>query len=295
MRNTLEVRRSLIMAKWQRWKNIMKCYPFEEKRLAKWEPPYIIQPKYDGVRCRAIPLESGDYILLSSEENVIYSVPHINEELKSLSVTHWEYDGELYTHGMSFEQITSITSRTVNIHSDYKEMNFHIFDIVTDKPQHTRLSLLIGMKNEFKKYLHLQLSKYWICDNLEEIMRVYDKLISMDYEGIIVRHCQAPYERKRSLWVMKFKPKKEDNYIIKGYKEEMSISGSPKGCLGTLICESGDGNEFSIGTGFTDEVRYALWMQKESLLGSTARIQYQHLTSGKKVPRFPVFMEVIDG
>ena len=40
--------------KFQRWKGIMKCYPFEEKRLAEWNPPYICQPKYDGVRCRAI-------------------------------------------------------------------------------------------------------------------------------------------------------------------------------------------------------------------------------------------------
>ena len=68
------------MADWQRWKNIMKCYPFEEKRLAKWKPPYIVQPKFDGVRCRAIPTDTG-YLLVSSEENVIFSVPHINEEL----------------------------------------------------------------------------------------------------------------------------------------------------------------------------------------------------------------------
>jgi len=30
---------------------VQLCYPFEEKRLAKWEPPYIVQPKLDGERC----------------------------------------------------------------------------------------------------------------------------------------------------------------------------------------------------------------------------------------------------
>ena len=54
----------------------MKAVPFEQKRLNKWEPPYILQPKYDGVRCRAVPVENG-YLLLSSEENVVFSVPHI--------------------------------------------------------------------------------------------------------------------------------------------------------------------------------------------------------------------------
>ena len=49
----------------------MKAYPFEEKRLAKWRPPFIVQPKYDGVRCRAVPIQQPGfgtgYILLSSE------------------------------------------------------------------------------------------------------------------------------------------------------------------------------------------------------------------------------------
>ena len=89
---------------WTRRKGILLCYPFEEKRLAKWAPPYIVQPKYDGVRCRAIPIKDNNYLLLSSEENVYYSVPHINEELKSLNLnSDLELDGELYCHGMSFE------------------------------------------------------------------------------------------------------------------------------------------------------------------------------------------------
>ena len=263
--------------KYQRWKGIMKCYPFEEKRLAKWEPPYIVQPKYDGIRCRAVPIENG-YLLLSSEENVIYSVPHINEELPEV-LPPAEYDGELYCHGASFEQITSITSRTVNIHPDYKEIKFHIFDIVTENTsQHSRLGTLVGYKYKFKESKYLELSPFWMADSLDEIMKVYDRLIELGYEGIIVRHCGAPYERKRSLWVMKFKPKKEDNYEITGYSEEVNVSGVPKGSLGSLTLASGDGNYFSVGTGFTEDQRQNFWRSRDELIGKTAKVQYQHLT-----------------
>ena len=282
------------MPNWQRWKGIMKAYPFEEKRLAKWNPPYIVQPKFDGVRCRAIPIQTGpkgnEYLLLSSEENVIYSVPHINEELSALQLRA-ELDGELYVHGASFEEIVSITSRTVNIHPDHRRIQFHIFDIVNDQPQMRRQVLVENLRG----LSHwLPVAPFWICEDLEDVMRTYDKLIEMGYEGIIVRNVQAPYVRKRSIYVMKFKPKKEDIYEITGFIEEVSIEGIPKNSLGALICRGEDGAEFKVGTGFTREAREALWKRVETLKGASLRVSYQHLSSGKKVPRFPVFVEIVE-
>lgn len=277
------------MSNWQRWKGIQKAVPFEEKRLAKWSPPYIVQPKLDGIRCRAVPVNDA-YILLSSEENIIYSVPHINTALNDRDLKA-ELDGELYLHGMSFENILSITKRTVNLHSQYDMMQFHIFDQIVSGSQMERTMYI----SEFEVKPPLVIVPFYICESLDDIMRTYDKILEDDYEGIIVRNINAPYERKRSIWMMKFKPKKEDNYAIIGYTEEISIEGIAKGRLGALVCRSGDGNTFSVGTGFTRQQRTDLWERRSSLQGSTAKVQYQHLTSGKKVPRFPVFVEVIDG
>ena len=276
------------MNNFQRWKGIMKCVPFEEKRLLKWHPPYIVQPKYDGVRCRAIHTETGGYLLLSSEENIIYSVPHLNMTFDRLGLQA-EFDGELYCHGLSFEEILSITSRTVNIHSDSERIQFHLFDIVNDQPQMRRSIIIENLRNLSNS---IQVAPFWLCENLDDIMRVFDKIINLGYEGIIVRHQLAPYERKRSTMVMKFKPKKEDDYEIVGYEEEISIEGKPKNSLGALICRSGDGNTFSAGSGFSRDDRETLWNSKESLIGRICKIKYQHLTTGKQVPRFPVFVEI---
>ena len=280
--------------KFQRWKGIMKCYPFEEKRLMKWQPPFIVQPKYDGVRCRAVPIETGptdnEYLLLSSEENIIYSVPHINESLSRIGIRA-ELDGELYNHSMRFEEILSITSRTVNISSDSMQMQFHVFDIVNDQPQMKRLTLIENLRHLSP---FIKVSPFWLCESLDDIMRVYDKVIRLEYEGIIVRHFLTPYERKRSTMVMKFKPKKEDDYEIIGVQEELSIEGNPKGRLGSFICASGDGNSFSVGSGFDADSRDRFWSIKDQLVGKYVKVQYQHLTSGKRVPRFPVFVTIID-
>ena len=274
---------------WQRWKGIMKCYPFEEKRLSKWTPPYIIQPKYDGVRCRAIKLPNGSYLLLSSEENPIFSVPHINKALERTTFpnnSESEIDGELYRHGWTFEQIVSVTSRTVNLHPDHLEVQFHIFDYVNEDPQLKRVTELEWAELESP----LIRSPYWLANNLEGVMTVYDELIAWGYEGIIVRHLMAPYVKKRSTYVMKFKPKKEDNYVIVGYEEGKERL---RGNLGAIICRSGDGSTFSVGTGFSDDLRRQLWDKKDKLAGCICRVQYQHITPGRKVPRFPVFVEVV--
>lgn len=276
----------------QRWKGIMKAYPFSEERLLKWEPPFICQPKYDGVRCRAIRLENGNYILLSSEENLIFSVPHINESLNS-SGLNIELDGELYCHGMSFEEIVSITSRTVNLHENHKAIQFHCFDVVMEADQLMRLKKVVEIGH--LNIPNLITSPYWFAESLDDVMRIFDTIINKGYEGIIVRHFANIYERKRSTLVMKFKPKKEDDYKIVGFKEEISVGGIPKNTLGALECLSGDGNIFSVGTGFSEDMRNYLWKEKDLLIGKLAKVKYQHITSGKKVPRFPVFVEITNG
>ena len=273
---------------WQRWKGIMKCYPFEEKRLAKWQPPYIVQPKYDGWRCRAVPTDNG-YILLSSEENIIFSVPHINMEFNSLQLNQ-EYDGELYCHGMSFEQIESICSRSTNRHPNFNQIQFHVFDVVDfEKTQVDRLMDIERLKAYYSPII--KVSPFYIAENLDDIKRIYDTLIKEKYEGIIVRHIAAAYQAKRSLYVMKFKPKKTDTYKIVGWKEEISKDGIPKGRIGSLILSSQTGDEFGVSAGFDHEMKGKLWMIRDELSGKNATVHYQHLTD-KGLPKGTFNVEV---
>jgi DNA ligase-1 len=201
-----------------------------------------------------------------------------------------ELDGELYCHGMSFDQLSSILSRTVNLHDDFSKVKFHCFDIINEQPQLRRLLQIEALKG---LHHYIEIAPFWICESLDEIMSVYDKLINSGYEGIIVRHKDGNYERKRSTMIMKFKPKKIDTYKVIGYEEEISIDGKPKDALGSLWCASGDGNQFSVGSGFTREQREQLWEIREELIGKEVIVSYQHLTSGKKKPRFPVFVDVL--
>ena len=283
------------MSNWQRWKGIMKCYPFEESRLAKWEPPYIVQPKYDGDRCINEPLETAP-LLLTSEQNIFYSVPHINDQLHTSGLYKLPLDGELYNHDIflegGWELIHSICSRTVNIHPRHKEMEFHVFDLKYPGLHQMRRILMLKNLEEEGLPKNIKIAPYWICNDLDDIKRVYDKIIELKYEGIIVRHFMADYREKRSIFVMKFKPKKKDIYDIVGWNEEMSMEGVPKRRIGSLVLSLQEGDEFAVGAGLDDEEKNNLWDIRELLSGMKAMVHYQHLTN-RKIPKGTFDIEVL--
>lgn len=272
-------------------RGIMLAYPFEEKRLLKWTPPYIVQPKLDGVRCRYQRFHETSF-LLSSEENPIWGVPHIKDFLDGIEM-ELHLDGELYTHGLSFEEIVSITSRENGLHSDYELLEYHIFDVIIPGViQSQRIQVLETLK-DILKHPNIKIVPFFLASNLDEVMRCYDQILNEGYEGIVLREWNNLYVPRRSTSLMKFKPKKQDEYEIVGYTQEVSINGEPKNSLGAFVCKGDDGTLFNVGTGFTRDDRESMWLFKEKFIGRRLLVSYQHLTHGAGVPRFPVFVRVL--
>jgi len=275
---------------YQHRKGIMLCYPYSTERLLKWNPPYIIQPKYNGDRCRAVQVSSGDWLLLTSEENIFYSVPHINEALKISGIKNIELDGELYCHGMPHNEIHSIVSRSTNLHPYHTSIEFHIFDYKAEVEQIVRILNLEDLKLSLKPPLIV--SPYKVAENVNEVTKIYDNYINLNYEGIIVRNIYANYIERRSPGIMKFKPKETDSYKIIDFEEEVSVNGVLKNRLGSLTLKDNEGNVFSVGSGMSDLDRESLWLKRDELVGKTAVIQYQNLSPKSNVPLFSVFVEV---
>ncbi len=272
--------------------NIMLCQPFEERRLQRWNvPEVIVQPKLDGERCRAFwDFERREWVLVSSEGNEFLHVPHIGQELEELGIPHsYHLDGELYIHNATFNDIHSIVSRKVHRHLDASSMEYHVFDLLMEIPMAERTVKLWDLDNGSC----IKLVPSILCEATPEaILQHMASFTQWGYEGIIVRHPGAPYEIRRSPYVMKFKPRKTDLYAIIGVTEEVSIEGQPKGTLGALVCCGQDGATFKVGSGFTREQREELW--QDPPIGQFVEVYYQALTPAH-VPRFPVFKALVRG
>lgn len=276
---------------------IQLAMPFEERRLLEpkfmWEFPVIVQPKLDGERCR-VTMEGGKIVLRSSECNEIISVPHINEYLQNVPDLSQlpELDGELYSQGMDFSNIHSIVSRRKNIHDQTELMNLHIFDFVSPAAQLARTYQLSSYS--WLGRGPVKLVSFDIAYNMQEIMSFYERYLKDGYEGIIIRHIKAPYVRKRSRFMLKFKPKQNDYYKIIEVIEATSDIGDPLHMIGAFRCVGSDGTPFKIGAGkLTHQERWDMWEIKDSLIGQFCHVQYQNITSGG-VPRFGLCLSIAE-
>jgi len=277
--------------------DVMLAYPFEACRLAKWKPPYIVQPKLDGNRCRGL-ITYNSSSLLSSTAELITGVPHITDTLQHIA--HYqdvkmEIDGELYCHGMDQSTINGIVSRKYidNLHPDYEKIKFHLFDLINDDYQLKRLCQLEQLYENIKGCGVVELVPYELAYNYDEVISAFNKYVDMDYEGIIVRKIDEYYKRSRSTFMMKFKVKKKDYYKIVAVNEAISEDGTPLGMVGAFVCEDTMGSTFNVGAGqLSHAKRRELWVVRRSIPGMWCKVGYQNLTAKRKVPRSGLCLDI---
>ena len=124
--------------------------------------------------------------------------------------------------------------------------------------------------------------------------------VSAGYEGIMIKDPLAKYRTKRTDAWMKIKP------FITVDLEVIGIEpGKPesrfKHTLGGLVCrgvDQGKHIEVTVGGGYTEELRDAIWADRDTVLGRTVEIKGDALTQSQNGDtwslRFPVFMRFRD-
>lgn len=272
--------------------DIMLASPLEEKRFDRWSKPVVGQPKMDGERCKAYYEEGIGWRLFTSEARELVMFPHIETALEEqLGEISSGVDGELYKEGWSWNQIHSVVGRSQNVHEDAEQLEYWIFDFHDGRIQVERLLDLLDLNLEWP-LVRVPVFMVWKFDEALELGMALNR---EGYEGIVLRKPDGYYDTRGRTQMMKFKPRKTDDYRIVDVQEEVSKDGEPKGSLGALICTSNEeeGGTFRVGTGFTQLDRRLLWAQRETLPGRFVRVHYQHLTPGKRKPRSAVYVRLL--
>lgn len=292
---------------------IMLATPFTERHFNQWmqtsrrycaiarsaglsevgDSPFILgQYKLNGERMVWWPSTFGKMeVLMSSEQNLVSSVPHIEEELRNLFYDI-PLDGEVYIHGWSRQSIHSIYSRTVDLHPEHEAAEFHVFDTPQRKMQCMRW-LDLAEHPGFKRAKHVKLVPMQQVRTPDEASALVADAVANGYEGGIFRNPWQPYYEGRSVhYMMKWKPRHTDTYRI-----VMPLVGRGKyaGTLGALVVEDREGRVFTVGSfKITDQERHELWKNQAVLPGAFCTVEYIELTDGG-VPPSGVFKCLVKG
>jgi ATP-dependent DNA ligase len=269
--------------------------------------PVFIQPKLDGVRC-LIYKNDDNQIVFQSRQNTIYEqFDHLVPELEHLMSQFSDQeglilDGELYTHGIPFEKITSMVRSSKGKRKNIEELNYHVYDCFysgdsnLEKNQMSYRDRYQVLKNAFgsSMYSTLVLVDTSIANNKKDLEDFHTHYTHMNvpYEGIMVRTTDGTYKQQgRSKDLQKYKKFMDEEFEVVGHHEGTGRHS------GTAIfeCRSNVNRDKTFGVTMqgTLESKRQMMEHINNYYGKMLTVKYQE-KSADGVPRFPVGIEFRD-
>lgn len=240
----------------------------KEQHKIDWANAYV-QPKLDGMRC--LDTVNGK---LSRKNTPIDTMDHII--VRRPGTTGMAVDGELYAHGLSFQENMKLIKK---LRPESKNVKHHVYDVVSELPFIDRFALLRAIVEESD---NLELVKTYRVTSLEEVKKYHKLFLSEGYEGTMIRWGNEGYKvNGRSSNLLKYK---EFIDITAKVVDVLPSDKNPE--QGVVHCEY-KGQTFGCGMKFPHAEREEILANKQEYIGKMAEIRFFEFTD-ENVPRFPV-------
>lgn len=281
---------------------------------ARWvDGEYYLQPKLNGHRI----IWDGKQ-LWTRQGKLVVSVPGLIAELSQL-FDGVPLDGELYSHGMTFQKITQTGRRTVNVIDD-PNLCMYVYDLpIADKTFRERWRMIdvdygTTIANSQRIRVVATQGPFQHFDATQSSNPQNLNVFGAMYEGTMLRNANGMYKfGKRSSDLLKIKRFHDTEAAVVGVTQMNTFDKIivPKGTpgsrkksngtyvkngtatlhpmIGALVCQLPNGTQFEIGSGFTHDERKMFW--SEPPIGKMVTFQYQELTPDG-VPLFPSYLRM---
>jgi len=189
-------------------------------------------------------------------------------------------DGELWTKRDDFENISSIV-RSKNSDDRWKDITHHIFEV----PNQTgglpeRLAVLKTYLSE-NPIAHLKILKQTVVKSQQHLQDFLQQVVSGKGEGVVVRNPKTLYETGRLSSALKVKQYFDTECRV---SEILPGAGKYLGKMGSVLCQTQDGKQLKIGSGFKDKDR-----ANPPAIGSKITFKYYGFTEKGKY-KYPVYL-----
>jgi ATP-dependent DNA ligase len=250
-------------------------------RKNKIKYPVSVQRKIDGLRC--VASWSGNNVRLMSRGGKDLNLPHIQKELESFLPKGTVLDGELYTHGIPFQTVTSWIKK---LQPESRNIQYLVYDCPeyngTSKKWIERLEDLKSLFKMDRK--NIKLLETQSADNEEEVQKLQKQFVQEGYEGAIIRVNDGKYLYGfRSNDLLKLKDFDDAEFLVISFERGVGkFENTP-----ILVCETKEGKTFKVTPKGTQEYREQLLKNIKKYIGKQLTVRYFGV-SQDLIPRFPV-------
>ena len=278
----------------------------ELQALFKRGHSFLLSPKIDGIRALVV---NGQLVSRTLKPIRNYHTQALfgRPELEGL-------DGELVVGNPWDKNLMQQTSSGVMSYDGKPPVKFIVFDR-WDGGSARYDERLYHTLNSVRYYppgvvplIHERVTSY------EQMLEFETMYLSRGFEGVMLRHPNGPYKQNRSTlkeaYLVKVKRFHDAEAVVldweplmrnyneqerdeRGYAKRSSVSANKEaddliGALLVRCCESGQ--EFSIGSGFTEAQRIQLYGERHRLAGRVLKYKSFKMTGVKDKPRHPIFL-----
>ena len=251
-----------------------------------WDTAYA-QPKLDGHRAMF-----KDGVLYSRQGKVI-DLPHIAEAIQAAGIGHLHLDGELYLHGKTLQEISSLVKRR---QEGTQDLVYHIYDVVDDRPWQRRINGVVEAFYAIGEPVQgLELLRCRKVSTFEDLQAYHEENLEAGYEGTMLRWGTQGYEDgKRSKHLCKLKSFSDSEFTIIDVERGVPYI---KDCVTyevpVWVCDAGNGETFTCTAQGDMNQKHNLWETREGHIGKQLTVKYHYL-SAAGVPQLPVALRFRD-
>lgn len=253
----------------KRFENVPMSY---NNKIDSW----YVSRKLDGVRCM-IQIDSETKNIVTSsrggtnyDASLVHIINHPTIQHIFKLYPNIVLDGEIYTHGMTLQQISGLARRSEENLEECSKLQFWIFDYINldnpNEPFSERMHFLAELNSYFlipfdiddkeeNESFPLRVVTHQKMFVYDRIMTLHNKFVSEGFEGAVARTSDSPYEiGKRPNSMQKFKQYQDAEALVIGKEgglrdwEDM-----------VFIMQLEDGKTFKAKPVGTREIRKEYW------------------------------------
>lgn len=246
-----------------------------------WSQAYA-QPKLDGHRALW-----KDGMLYSRQGKPIH-MPHITDAIYQAGLQDLHLDGELYVHGKSLQDISSLIKR---YQPDSETISYYIYDSVMDGPWWQRVET-IDTSMQFIVPPAITVLGADKVTTFEDLQAIHEDNLAQGYEGTMLRWGNQGYQDgKRSKHLLKMKNFQDAEFEIIGFQEgKPYVTEEMTFQVPVWVCQTPSGDTFTCTAQGDRFEKHALWETRAEHIGKQLTVKYHYL-SKDGIPQLPVALQ----